>query len=66
MSEFAPEHDLPYCTVYLKLIAVAKSRTKHVIENVKFVSRYSSQAAVETRLSRACFILLNGTAALVL
>lgn len=40
---------------YLKFIAVAKGRTKHVTENVKIVSRYGSRAAAEARL-RACFI----------
>lgn len=42
--------------VYIKVIAVAKGRTKYVTENVKFVSRYGSQAAAEARPSRDCFI----------
>lgn len=36
--------------IYLKLIAVAKGRNKHVTDNVKFVRRYGSRAAAEATL----------------
>ena len=36
--------------IYLKLIAVAKGRNKHVTDNVKFVQRYGSRAAAEATL----------------
>lgn len=36
--------------IYLKLIAVAKGRNKHVTDNVKFVRRYGSRAAAEATI----------------
>lgn len=41
----------------LKLIAVARSRTKHFIESVKSVSCYGSWAAAEATFSRVCFFI---------